>query len=347
MAIRIIEGTIGSGKTYYAVWHILSNYFRYDESIDNYISKDLDRPVQVYSNIERFILGHSLQGEIQKAGGLSSFFSTTFQKAYCEGRRVVYLIDEAQGPAFFHRKFYNPDVFFFFQYHRHYGCDIYFVTQDVNSLAKELRNLAEYHIKAVRRTYSMMGEFKYQFCSPGSYDQEVFSTKTLKPKKKIFALYSSMTQDEVEKLPSVSRRFLLVFLLLILAAVLVFRYGFFSPYSARAFVRSKQEAKVITQDLKQGRAQVVEKQKQVVSVVQPVSAVQSVQDVLIQGYHVDVSQKEIYDIQGYISDDVKKYNSYFLYRDRNGIDRKIRAFDLDLICRCNSLALLRAGRYEF
>ena len=47
MAIRIIEGKIGSGKTYYAVNHVFRSWFRWCDITDSWIPKNSDLEVKV------------------------------------------------------------------------------------------------------------------------------------------------------------------------------------------------------------------------------------------------------------------------------------------------------------
>ena len=360
MAIRIIEGSIGSGKTYYAVWHILTNYFKWDISTDNYLPKNSEKPVLVYSNIEKFLLSDSLDERIKDAGGLDKFFHADYQKEFCRDRKIIYLIDEAQGPFYFHRKFYNPSVFYFFQYHRHFGCDIYLITQDTDTLSKELRNLAEYHIKALRRTFSFLGEFKY-FFSTGGYDPEVFKKKTLKPKKEIFSLYSSMSQEEVEKLPSASRRYVVMVVLFFVLAGIIFKFGFLSLMFSSAEAKIKGSVVVSSPVLPPSSLPVS-------SPVSPAlvnNKLKTYDDYMLEiknkmsnnlPVNSDVPVGKVrYNVLGYISvpkdnsadSEADSSNSYFLYEDIDGRVKRIRAFDFDVICKCNSLGSIRAGVYDF
>ena len=42
MAIRIIEGKIGSGKTYYAVNHVFKSWYRWCDKTDSWVVKKTD-----------------------------------------------------------------------------------------------------------------------------------------------------------------------------------------------------------------------------------------------------------------------------------------------------------------
>jgi Zonular occludens toxin (Zot) len=158
-------------------------------------------------------LADDLDELVRGAGGLAKFFSFPFQKTLAAEHKIVYVVDEAQ--LLFPRSFRQLDVFTFFQKHRHLGMDVYLMTQDVATLALELRNLAEYYVRAVRRSYSVLGEFRYKFVGSPS-DKAGFKNKVLKREPRIFALYRSMTADESEKIKSAPLKYLAMMLALAL-----------------------------------------------------------------------------------------------------------------------------------
>ena len=106
--------------------------------------------------------------------------------------------------------------------HRHLGCDIYLITQDVRCLARELQQLAEYVIKAVRRSNSIGKSFTYKFYS----GDECFKTKRIKQDQKVFGMYRSMIIGEGEKIKSIPLKHILIFVGLVVCAGLIFRFGF-------------------------------------------------------------------------------------------------------------------------
>ena len=222
MAIRLIQGKIGSGKTYYAVNHVLKSYYIWSDDLDQWIPKEREIDVRVYTNIKHMKLGEDLDRLIADAGGLSTFFNYKYQESFCMNSNVIYIIDEAQSGNYFHRKFYDVNVFLFFQMHRHLGCDIYLITQDVRCLARELQQLAEYVIKAVRRSNSIGKSFTYKFYS----GDECFKTKRIKQDQKVFGMYRSMIIGEGEKIRSIPFKHILIFVGLVLCAGLIFRFGF-------------------------------------------------------------------------------------------------------------------------
>ena len=191
MAIHIIEGVPGAGKTYYAVQHLLANYFSKDAD-GNYQAKS---PVKIITNVDGFTLEHErLKDVVESSGGVKRFFSKDFQgRVFEKHGPVIYIIDEAQ--MIFDRKFYDREVFSWFEYHRHFGQTIYLITQAVGKLPRDVTCLVETVICALPRSRSITGlEFRYNLIS-GSHKK----LSVLKIDKKIFEFYKSAGAGEVEK----------------------------------------------------------------------------------------------------------------------------------------------------
>ena len=194
MAIRIIEGVPGSGKTYYAVKHLATKYFEKQED-GRY---ELVKPVTIVTNIDNFQPEHvSLQSEIKAAGGVQHFFAESFQREFTSrfDSPIVYIIDEAQK---YFRKGARDlnEVYSYFEYHRHFGHDIYLITQNSKKLPPDIALLTEYIIDAAPRTRSVIGEFKYKWLSDG----ELLNREGFRPEQGIFNLYKSMDKNEIEKI---------------------------------------------------------------------------------------------------------------------------------------------------
>ena len=228
MAIRVLEGTVGSGKTYYAVKHLIDRYFHWDDVKDEYVQSD--DTVVVVTNLDGFKFGLELDKEIENAGGSRQFFCVEYQKKFLDGKRGVFIIDEAQ--RLFDRKFYDMQTFYFFQFHRHLGIDMYLLTQDISTLVKELQNLAEYKIRAVRRSHRLGKGFRYQWISGNGFNEEVYKTKIMKPEGRIFTLYKSFDNTEVEKVKSVPARYFVYTVVLCLVAWGLFRYVVMPRFSS-------------------------------------------------------------------------------------------------------------------
>lgn len=328
MALRIVEGPIGSGKTYYAVQHLLKNYYSWDKEKEVWISNP---DVEVISNIDGFKLGLSLDEAIEQAGGMERFFMVPYQQEFLKGRSVVYVIDEAQGPDFFHRKFFNKDVFYFFQYHRHLGVDVYLITQDVTSLAKELQNLAEFHVKVKGRVRSMTGEFGYSFVSGG----ESFKTFFLRPNPSIFSLYKSHTKKEVEKLPSAVRRYAFFFFALIGLSFCIVWFGFkylFMPKVASAETPTiVKKVPLATQNMPYDGLFKSASIEPSYSSTAPTG--------LIERYKGDSGQLLVTGLFR-AEDDI----GWVMYRrDSSPVVHRATEFEFNRLCRCNAFARLRAG----
>src|SRR5581483_1584352 len=222
VAIRIVEGVPGSGKSYFAVHHLLTKYFRWDSDLSEWVKKDDWSTLVIVTNIDGFPYSESLEKLVEDAGSLEQFFSYEYQERLSAGAPYVYLIDEAQG--LFPYTYRDTRVFLFFQKHRHLGMDIYLITQDADHLAKCLRSLSEFHIVAARRSLSFMGELRYRFVDPQT--RECWQTKVLRKDGRIFSFYRSFSALETERQSSVPRRFFTVFAVAVVLVIAIFYWGF-------------------------------------------------------------------------------------------------------------------------
>lgn len=224
MAIRLITGVPGAGKTFYAVKHLVDNYFDCDPVSGVYRAKE---GVTVITNIESLRLPTLDLDEIMKASGkvIDTFFTVPFQTKVLEKYpHLVYMIDECQ--RFFPYRYSNRDVLYFFEYHRHLGIDIYLLTQSSNLLAHGLRELCEVEIRAIRRTASVFGALQYRVISAG----ENIDRKILRRDKKIFDLYVSMVAVEKEKIRNPLVRYILILFVLAVGAAFLFYRTFLGHF---------------------------------------------------------------------------------------------------------------------
>ena len=72
--VTLIEGRIGSGKTYFAVREVLYSYYRFDMDKVHWVLRDDIDEVAIYSNVDGFWAANSLDDAIKVAGGLDTFF---------------------------------------------------------------------------------------------------------------------------------------------------------------------------------------------------------------------------------------------------------------------------------
>lgn len=213
MAIKIVTGVPGAGKSYYIVNHIADNYCeKYGDTFT------LKSGYKIVTNVEGLLLDvDDFDQVVERAGGVKKFFNVKVQEEITEkykkeNIKIVYIIDEAQ--SYFDRRFYDKEVFFFFQKHRHMGLDIYLLTQNSNLLPKDLIQLSEFEIRAVPRSVSFGN-----FCYAKKVCNQKINTIMIRRKKSIFALYKSMSQKETEKIKNPFLKWLIILPLLIVFSV--------------------------------------------------------------------------------------------------------------------------------
>jgi zona occludens toxin len=220
MAIYFITGVPGAGKTFYAVNHLVKNYCYYDRQSRAYRLKD---KYTLISNIEELALNHKNLKEILEDNKMSieSFFRKDFQEKISKKyKNIIYFLDEAQ--QHFHRRFYDKESFFYFQYHRHLGHNIYLITQDRSLLPKEINTLCESEIRAVKRSLSVFGEFKYNVLS----NKEIIDRKVLKKNERVFELYKSQQNEESEKIKNPLVKYLVAILIFGIFSLVMFKNYF-------------------------------------------------------------------------------------------------------------------------
>jgi len=205
MAIKIVTGVPGSGKSYYLMSLIVKNHFEFDKEYFQWKEKPRKdgKSVTIVTNIKGFKLPHVSLDSLPLSHGLpdlDSFLAIPMISGKTEDESieesliykwckkhepVIFLIDEAQRR--FPYQYKNNDVLFFFQFHRHLGVDLYLTSQDWNSLSPRITKLPEFEIRAIPKSKQLLNELRYKtycgFDSVGSF--------TLKADKKIFALYKS------------------------------------------------------------------------------------------------------------------------------------------------------------
>ena len=70
----------------------------------SFIWKIKDEDTRIITNIDRFTIGDSLEKEMNGRPA-EKFFTAHVQHSMATHKRIVYVIDEAQSPMFFHRKY--------------------------------------------------------------------------------------------------------------------------------------------------------------------------------------------------------------------------------------------------
>ena len=225
MAIKLITGIPGSGKSYLAVHHVISNYFTYSKESQEFIVKsNQDGPYTIITNIDNFKIPHIDLNDAIKSMNLTidSFFTVPNQERISKKYpNIIYIIDEAQR-MFPRKNRYQSETWFYFEYHRHLGHDIYIITQDKFLVAQNIILLVEYEIRATKRMLSVFGELRYLIKS----DNEIIDRKTLKPSKRIFNLYKSMDAAESDKIKNPMRKYMFFLFIFILICFWLFKKNF-------------------------------------------------------------------------------------------------------------------------
>lgn len=217
MAIYLITGLPGSGKSYYTVRLLLLTFC--DMMGDGYY--DVKEEFVIVSNIEGLTVDHvDLEQAVKDYGGVDKFFSFEAQEKVCEkykalGKKVVYFIDECQD--YFPRAYKTREVLNFFEKHRHLGFDIYLCTQDAPRASRDILSLSEYELRASPRS-TTFGSFFYV-----KYIKRLkVQSFPLKKDKFVFDYYKSCRQAESQKIRHPMR-----FMIMGVVAFVFFAFWFF------------------------------------------------------------------------------------------------------------------------
>jgi len=235
MAIKFVSGVPGSGKSYYVMREVILKHFQYNNEFHEWEKKS-DSPLNIITNIDGLRLPHiSFESHLKEKGiSYTQFFTQSYiQKLTEEIGQVIIILDEAQ--KYFPKSFkedssivkandFQNSVFYFFEYHRHLDCDVYLMAQLWTRMHPDIVGLCEYQVKAVPRTLSLVGEFRYHLCM--GFD--VLSRVTIKADKKIFALYQSTVSGNEVKTNQIRpiRKYVLLIAAMIVVALFSARQTF-------------------------------------------------------------------------------------------------------------------------
>lgn len=220
--IHLITGVPGSGKTLLSLKLVTDQFYDYDPKLSEFKLKKQFQDFTLITNIEDLNLDHLNLNDILKKSNMSfdQFFTVPYQeKVHQKYKRILYIIDEAQ--FFIPRFFKNKDTVYYFDYHRHFGDDIYLVTQHFKKISFDISCLAEYEYRLHKRSFSVFGEFKYSIKSSG----DIVETKSFKNTKHLFELYKSYNEKNLIKNKNHFKKYLLipVILLIVFGYILIKR----------------------------------------------------------------------------------------------------------------------------
>lgn len=244
--LRIILGVPGSGKSYYAV-NYLKKFIKYDSLYQTLL---LDPQVLLVTNIEGIKVPHIKWEEYLEAGMLNIEKTREFMRDN-QYKRGVFIVDEAQRTL---SGLKDNEKYFFFEYHRHLGLDIFLIVQTLKALPPRLVELTEYVIEALPRTYAIFG-FRYKM--KDSKTGQVLYTKVIKIDQDVFKVYKSFEVDEDSK--AKPKKVILIRWITsvgLLVAVIAFgMFGakaglFFDQYQNKEDIKISQQKKIDKKEIK-------------------------------------------------------------------------------------------------
>ncbi len=206
MAIRIVEGVLGSGKTYFSVHWLVTNCCK--ELKDGGYVLDPEQRIRVLTNIDGLKLPHeSFEDALKEAGGFEKFFTEKYQESFSRGYRLIYILDEAQ--EWFRTGYVKllHENLIYFEKSRHHAHDIWLITQEAKKIHPHVAGLCEYIATAEPRSLSIAGEMTYR---SHTYSGTELETYRLLFSSKIAGLYKSASQQEAVKIKNpIWRRYML------------------------------------------------------------------------------------------------------------------------------------------
>ncbi|MDY0186179.1 MAG: zonular occludens toxin domain-containing protein [Desulfuromonadaceae bacterium] len=221
MPLKHITGVPGTGKTYFAIRDVILRYYKWDS---DHVEWQLDiekqkKPVIIYTNIEGLKLPHVNIDDYCRDNNIDiyRFFTTDYweNSVNYTDNQIVVILDEAQKyyPSNF-RLNGTPapekNTLFWFQYHRHYGVDVYVITQTYDAICKHVVQLAEYEIHAITLVYSLGSQFRYVYRT-GLGPDAIVDKKSFKYDKRVGMLYRSFhSESDDSARPNPMKRYLII-----------------------------------------------------------------------------------------------------------------------------------------
>lgn len=210
---RIVTGVLGAGKTFYAV-NYLKKFCKYDKLYNTMI---LDSDVLLVTNITDIKVSHLTYDEFRELGLMDIDECKRYVMKF-RYRRIIIIIDEAQR---YFANLRDAKEFFFFEYSRHLGMDIFLIMQTINAIPRRLAEISEYIIEAQSRTKAIIG---FQYAMRDSKNGDVLSRITIKKDTQVFKLYKSFDAAEIDKPKKVLLRKAFVGVCMVLVAALLIRF---------------------------------------------------------------------------------------------------------------------------
>lgn len=212
--IEILTGVPGSGKSYFAVYHIL---------------KLLDEGHTVVHNIHGLSDPRALLVDFGQmplsADVLFPYFDQLRSSRNLDPQAIIHVyIDEAQ--RYYPYEYKDPKGVYFFDFHRHHGLNITLISQDIKKLSPKITTLAEYEVRAVKPMFQFTPGFSYNLLSSG----EAFGKKRLPKKPEVFASYTSFTAGTKKTKKSKLIFIVPIFVVVAILAYVAMQYSFANSF---------------------------------------------------------------------------------------------------------------------
>lgn len=193
--INLFTGTPGSGKSLDMARFIFSFNRQKKPVICNF---EIDKKKLKHPDLFFFVDNIDLTVEF-----LVDFAKNFYKDGKVKESSIVLVVDECQM-MFNSRDWSKPDRQAwnkFFQIHRHYGFDIYLVTQFDSMIDKQIRSLVEYnYIHRKVKNFGLKGYFlSFLFLAPSLFIsikywypmKEKISSEFFRGRKKLYSLYDT------------------------------------------------------------------------------------------------------------------------------------------------------------
>jgi hypothetical protein len=226
--IQLIEGPLGSGKSYFAVNYVFK-FTKYDDLYDEYV---LAENVLIISNIEGLRIKHWDLDELLKKQTIEQFFSIdnfeSIQKKTGKNH-VVLLIDECH--LLFPAGYKNDGIYAFFAYSRHLGLDIILLTQGIQSTSRMFNPLLEFVVKVTPRSRQVLNNFSFSYITLTGH---FLYSKSIAKRQIVFKAYRSFRVDEKQKPKNAILHWVIITCIIFFSAAFLFK-------TALAIVKGKGE----------------------------------------------------------------------------------------------------------
>ncbi|PLX91635.1 MAG: hypothetical protein C0620_10850 [Desulfuromonas sp.] len=255
MSIKHITGVPGTGKTYYAIKQVILRYYRWNDDLFEWEinPEKTKKPVLIYTNIDTLKLPHiNIEHYCEERGiTVYEFFTTEYweNNVPYHDYQIVVILDEAQKfyPSSYRLHGSPPpgqNTLFWFQYHRHFGPDVYIITQTYDAVCRHVVQLAEYEIHAKSKVLTLGNQFVYVYRT-GLGPDAIVGGKKYTYEKKVGMLYQSFQSESDDSTrPNPLKKYIAITAALaVLAIVLLYRSltSIGQPAEAEAAHRVKDE----------------------------------------------------------------------------------------------------------